>query len=750
MTIKLLSLVIAVFAATACANSGEILGLSPGELEQRAMAGDFAFLDEVEDPRVSARAYRELDPGTGYYVARALVKHGYPDTALRVLQYESEHGEEPWRLSAALWLVEELAERGRYEELADVAGQLIGVYPEEPVIYHAYARALYRLNADVRLEQLLSQIASRDDAVGTAFSAGSGDLAAEAALWRAVLAYRSGRSDWRDRFDYLYQQFAPGEVHSRVYLFAIARPELYRELGPKRRALYEGKHHLHERRFSDAWTALKTALDEGGATLLSRQLIHDVGLAGEQGGGWREASERFKQLENEAPSELLPVVKERLGRQYRVGGAQADAVRVLREAHALDPANERVVWYLLSASSRFDHAQFVRDLRAVAPLMETAGYYDDIFEAVASRMVAAADWTELWDTYAVVEEHGTARMRARYAFILALAVAEHGFLPAEYSGRDREVVKRELFAHAANQSVSPYYSIVARAALGRDLELLSKNGSVVGHSGAGSDSAGVPLVSEVPQRRVAYQFDLYELERLVAGYFQYGLYEHGYRVALRNSALMSSSGLMAASAALRDQEMHIEALRLLGRARRHPEFVLDRERAELLYPLPYREELEAVVERERLDWSVFYALVREESHFAAEVISHAGAIGLSQLMPATAGDIAARMGLDNPVFTDPGTNLMIGGYYLRSLLDRFPTVMHALAAYNGGQGRVRAWQRGRPHLGQFLFHEAIPFSETREYVRKILVSAVYYGHLYEERSGEQVIATIFPQLSSLR
>jgi len=228
------------------------------------------------------------------------------------------------------------------------------------------------------------------------------------------------------------------------------------------------------------------------------------------------------------------------------------------------------------------------------------------------------------------------------------------------------------------------------------------------------------------------------------------LYDYGYRTALRYSNLMSSSGLIAASHALREQEKHIESLRLLGRARRHSDFVLDREHAELLYPALYRDEFETVIANEQLDWSLFYALVREESHFASDVVSHAGAIGLSQLMPGTAADIAARMGLTNPELTDPETNLRIGAYYLRGLLDRFPTPMHALAAYNGGQGRVRSWQRMRPNLGELLFHEAIPFYETREYVRKIVVSAVYYGKLYEEREAAEVVAAVFPGFQPLR
>jgi|GEM_PF-2329792 len=752
---RFLTVSILVVFLVACADRGLVLGLPADELERHIIERDFAFLEELEDPEVGRRAYRDLDAGAAYYIARALIDEEYFDIAAAVLEHEATHGEEPWRRNAAVLLVRELAEHQRYEELAETAVELVSRYPDEPSLYHGYAEALYRLGRDHELEDLLSEIEQRDDAVGAAFTGGAGEIAAEAALWRAVLAHRVEDADRIARFDALYREFPPNEVHSRVYLYVISRPELYDELGAGRRALYEGKHHLVEGRFSNAWSAFSRALDEGASKLLSRQLVHDIGRAGELGGGRRDSAARLEEVTDAVPDELGATLHERIGRLYRAGGAQSRAIEHLRVAHERDPENERVVWYLLSASSRTNTERFLGDLRAFAPMIRSPGYFDDLFEQVGSRLVAAGEWFALWDVYRLLQEHGTERMQARYAFILAVATSEHGFVPESEGGRDAEVVRQELFAVAANQNASPYYAMVARAALGRELELYApdRDGVAGARAGAGADSAAVPSTSEaaaVSDRRVSYEPSSYEIERLVAGYFRYGLLEQGYREALRNSGLMSSAALVAASETLRAEGKNIEALRLLGRARGRRDFELDREHAELLYPVPYREEFDAVVEEQNLDWALFYALVREESHFAAEITSHAGAIGLSQLMPATAADISARMGLDTPSLTDPETNLMIGAFYLRGLLDRFPSTMHALAAYNGGQGRVRSWQRMRPDHGDFLFHEAIPFYETREYVRKIVVSAVYYAGLYQGRSAPEVIASVFPQFNGIR
>jgi soluble lytic murein transglycosylase len=185
----------------------------------------------------------------------------------------------------------------------------------------------------------------------------------------------------------------------------------------------------------------------------------------------------------------------------------------------------------------------------------------------------------------------------------------------------------------------------------------------------------------------------------------------------------------------------------MARARSREEFVLTPRAARILYPRAFSIAMEDVASRERLDLAVFYGLVREESHFASDIVSHAGATGLAQLMPSTAADMARRMRIEDPDLTDPATNLSIGGYYLSYLLGRFDgELLPALAAYNGGQGRVRRWVRENAALSGPLFHEAMPIRETRHYIRKVLVSAAYYGELYDGRSIEETVRLFFPDV----
>ena len=111
--------------------------------------------------------------------------------------------------------------------------------------------------------------------------------------------------------------------------------------------------------------------------------------------------------------------------------------------------------------------------------------------------------------------------------------------------------------------------------------------------------------------------------------------------------------------------------------------------------------------------------------------SHAGAVGLMQLMPATAKETARRYGISLNSANDvlvPERNIALGTAYLAQLHDQFQgNRVLASAAYNAGPGRVRQWTRGIGSLPSDVWIENIPFDETRQYVQSVLSYAVIYG-----------------------
>lgn len=136
----------------------------------------------------------------------------------------------------------------------------------------------------------------------------------------------------------------------------------------------------------------------------------------------------------------------------------------------------------------------------------------------------------------------------------------------------------------------------------------------------------------------------------------------------------------------------------------------------LLFPRPHR----AVVERCTAP-ALAYAVMKAESNFKENAISRAGAVGLMQLMPATAEFVCRQAGIpyDPTRLLEGRYNTELGCRYLDYLLERFPVTHTAIAAYNAGEGSVTRWlcDDALSDDGKTLKH--IPYSETATYVQKV-------------------------------
>lgn len=156
------------------------------------------------------------------------------------------------------------------------------------------------------------------------------------------------------------------------------------------------------------------------------------------------------------------------------------------------------------------------------------------------------------------------------------------------------------------------------------------------------------------------------------------------------------------------------------------------------YLAPYRDVLAQQARARELDEPLVLGLVRQESRFIADAHSSAGASGLMQLMRSTARWVARKIGMKNfsvERISDPDVNAMLGTYYLRHVLDKLDgSAVLAAAAYNAGPGRARKWQDAAPLEGA-IYAESIPFSETRDYVKKVLVNTVYYAAVLGGRAA---------------
>jgi soluble lytic murein transglycosylase len=149
----------------------------------------------------------------------------------------------------------------------------------------------------------------------------------------------------------------------------------------------------------------------------------------------------------------------------------------------------------------------------------------------------------------------------------------------------------------------------------------------------------------------------------------------------------------------------------------------------MYYPMHYRDMIDKYSKENGLDPFLVMGLIHQESYFNPSAKSAVGATGLMQLMPATGKELAGRLGISSNL-TDPKTNIRLGTAHFKMLVNLFGGNSElAIASYNAGQGRVAQWRRTLPHsMDEFL--EAIPFRETRTYVKHVVMLSSAYRRMY--------------------
>ena len=153
-----------------------------------------------------------------------------------------------------------------------------------------------------------------------------------------------------------------------------------------------------------------------------------------------------------------------------------------------------------------------------------------------------------------------------------------------------------------------------------------------------------------------------------------------------------------------------------------------------VYKLEYTEYIKKYANEYNVDEYLIYAIIKAESNFEPNAESHRGAKGLMQLMYSTAEDISKRIDieLNEDNILDPDININLGTKYISMLIQKYNNINLALAAYNAGSGNVDGWIEKGTLKSDGSDIENVPFTETNNYVRKILRDYEIYKNIYEE------------------
>ncbi len=157
----------------------------------------------------------------------------------------------------------------------------------------------------------------------------------------------------------------------------------------------------------------------------------------------------------------------------------------------------------------------------------------------------------------------------------------------------------------------------------------------------------------------------------------------------------------------------------------------------IIYPKTYKEIVSVYAEKYNVDENLIFAVIKAESNFKDDAVSHRNAVGLMQIMEETAVDVAKKYGITidqnnaREEIKKVQNNINIGTKYLSVLLDTYKNKEVAVAAYNAGIGTVNTWIEKGTIKSDGSDIENIPYKETNNYVRKILRNYKIYNELYK-------------------
>lgn len=408
---------------------------------------------------------------------------------------------------------------------------------------------------------------------------------------------------------------------------------------------------------------------------------------------------------------------------------------------------DNALWYLLNTSLNFSMESIISSIGEYSRQWKDAEYFEDFFEALVPALLASGNWNAFGKIYHEIDGYASDATTAQFAYI-------HARLIQEGLADGSEEESALAFERACRAGPSLYYKVLAAYRLGIDaasedfVKLMTSPGK--GRKANDTESKDASLTAAA--------------ETLLLGYAYFGfpelIYPEWQKFSNQNissdtafylsdflSKCAESTGTASDSQLL---NYYPQALRIAARTQLYSDRNLKPEELRQVFPKYFSEYVDKYSEQYEIEPSIMYALIRSESFFDSTIISSAGAVGLTQLMEFTAGDIARRFKLQDYSLTDPETNIHFGTYYIGNLITRCEnSPLLGFFSYNAGITRVRRWLQSslvefdkKKNMPLDLFLETLPFAETREYGRKLISATALYDWLDSPDNFHKTVANL--------
>ena len=405
---------------------------------------------------------------------------------------------------------------------------------------------------------------------------------------------------------------------------------------------------------------------------------------------------------------------------------------------------DNALWYLLNTSLSYSVDSIIDSIGEYSRQWKDSEYFEDFFEQLVSALLAAGKWNEFGKIYKAIDGYASDLTTAQFAYLYGRLIQE-----GLAQGSTEEAEK--AFKRACHGGSSVYYKTLAAYRLGlwENPAALKKIMCAPSSVHEADTSASEP----------AEAYDT-SLENLLLGYAYFGFPEliypewqktQGQTISPQTNFYLAD--FLAKCADIDspgDSDYYTQSLRIAARAQRNAKGQITRDQLALVYPCNYKNFVSKYCDEYKVNEAVMYALIRSESFFDADVMSSAGAVGLTQLMEFTASDIARRFKMQDYSLTDPETNIRFGTWYLSNLISRCDnSALLGFFSYNAGINRVRRWQKSsliefgrKSNMPLDLFLETVPYAETREYGRKLISATIAYDWLESPARFQQTVESL--------
>lgn len=675
--------------------------------------------------------------GNAWPMATAMLAEmtGMDELAGRLLAVGFEHTDADVRKLYGGVLADHLLDHEQYDQAEAITERLVSEYPGEAELLHQHLQAVYWQRRPEDTLEIISRLHRTDlSSLGT-FERDELDLKRAASLARIDVP------GWRREFFALFANQPISSIHLRAYQFLVSRgaEAFFTDVAfayMRAHALAASGQHResvealpsHERIVSELFITSPVVIEQldllSGATTTDRSLmlenLYRIHAGADEYAGFYELMERA--IDSRVMSGLESDIRFFAGRAARELGWYAAAVDHFAAMRSLPQGGippERALWYLIDTSRRWSVWRGVDMVVSLGAEIEHPDYFDDTFEDLLGDALRTLDFDLITRSAGLLTSYGSSSMRAMSAQVIAV-LDRHDLLPGVHVSTGGFQVPGTASDYGPRAT---YY----RLQLGGD----------VGFAVTEGEPEAPAQDGPVEQKGNRFVGEVLELLMRLGHPSTISSWVERYEDHL------SVSQLTAAAAVLRETGDYADSMRIADRVA--PVVAVSQrgtipvELAESWFPLAFEEEIRAAAGSVAdasgsagASLGLFYALVREESYFQPEVVSFAGAVGLSQLIPSTAQDMANRLEMRAVELTRPADNLAIGAAYLSYCIELFDSELLGLMAYNAGLGRVRRWLEAYDGLPIELFPEAIPIDETRHYVRKVVRALAAYRTIHPD------------------